>query len=370
MQRPEMFLKEANVKKREVFIALLIFLLFISQISFAQTPVAPELKNIGIQKSLDKIEVLLEITVPVKYESFALTNPSRIVIDLFGVGEFTCNPFVEVNDFGVKAIRTAKNRPEVIRVVFDLDESDLSYSIKETEKGISVVFLGAKAVLGEREVIKAKEETKEEVKEEAKARPEKPLPKVTPPPPPPIKEITRMEETAYEKSFSIGLAGGIYIVQEEAFKEVYGKTAPFFGGEGIFAFPLSAEDNLAVSLGVNYIFATGETTYTKEEVKLRIIPASLSLAYVRNLKGFRPFASLGVDYFSYKEILPETFAVTSVTGTAFGFNVQLGTFVRLVDSLSAKVYFKFRSAKATVEEIEVNLGGSELGVGLFYSFEF
>jgi hypothetical protein len=48
----------------------------------------------------------------------------------------------------------------------------------------------------------------------------------------------------------------------------------------------------------------------------------------------------------------------------------LGTYVKVIDSLAFKVYFKFRNARKTLDgDIEVNLGGNEYGIGLAYFFK-
>ena len=183
-------------KKNSIIISLIsISLLFLPLLIQAQDE--KELKNIHLNKSSGEIEIHLAINMPVNYESFTLFNPDRLVIDLLEVQAFSCEPLINVNDFGVMLIRTAKNQPQVTRVVFELEEKVPSYAIAEKEDGIYITFRPAAV---EEEVIKeesvqVKEEKpaiKEVKKEEPKPKKEE-KPKITPRVPPP--RFIKTEET-------------------------------------------------------------------------------------------------------------------------------------------------------------------------------
>jgi N-acetylmuramoyl-L-alanine amidase len=68
--------------------------------------------------------VTLESARPVKYQSFFVSNPERLVLDLEGVDlgtELKALPSkVGDNDPYIQAVRVGVNRPNVVRVVFDL----------------------------------------------------------------------------------------------------------------------------------------------------------------------------------------------------------------------------------------------------------
>jgi N-acetylmuramoyl-L-alanine amidase len=68
--------------------------------------------------------VTLETAQPVKHMFFAVTNPDRLVIDLDGIelnDELKALPAkVGASDPYIQAVRVAVNRPNVVRVVFDL----------------------------------------------------------------------------------------------------------------------------------------------------------------------------------------------------------------------------------------------------------
>jgi hypothetical protein len=61
--------------------------------------------------------------------------------------------------------------------------------------------------------------------------------------------------------------------------------------------------------------------------------------------------------------------VESMNGSTFGFHLQGGSYYHFSSSLSAIIYFKYNMAEALEEEeVKVNLGGTEWGVGLVYYF--
>jgi hypothetical protein len=171
-----------------------------------------------------------------------------------------------------------------------------------------------------------------------------------------------------EKKWAIGVLSGLYFMQDEVFQESYGKSALFLGAEIPFRLPLKSFKNLVGVFNFRSMNDKGNTSLTEEEIKLNLIFFSLSLRYVMNFNKFRPFLGPGIDYILYKEKYPETFPVESMNGSTFGFHLQGGSYYHFSSSLSAIIYFKYNMAEALEEEVKVNLGGTEWGVGLVYYF--
>ena len=355
------------MKRIKITLTLMAILLFSVNLSVGQIQDAGELKTISLNRLENKLEVQIELDKLFNYESFTLLNPNRLVIDLLQVEKFSSNPYIEVNDLGIKSIRTAKNRPDVTRVVFDLAEKLPSYTIKEDEKGLTITFWFEEEVLVEEKLPEIEEEpVTVEKKEEVVEEKEKPVERI---PSKLLEEITKEEEVEEEASIAIGFNNGLYFMQGADFQNVYGKSAFFIGGEMFFKIPLKKKEYIGASLAFQYIPDSGLSTLTEEEVKLRMTPISFSALYLRQYGVFSPYVGFGVDYFNYKEIYPETFAIPSFSGSAWGINFQLGTYIELIPSLSLKLYFKYHNARAKEEEIDVNLGGNEYGLGLAYHFK-
>ena len=77
-----------------------------------------------------------------------------------------------------------------------------------------------------------------------------------------------------------------------------------------------------------------------------------------------PFAEVGWDYFPYREESP----VYTTSGSALGFHLQAGVFIplKVLKSLKVKLYLRYSRVKTEENDLEVNLGGIEYGMGLVY----
>lgn len=350
--------EEVKVDRKLSFICIALILFFTS-VPFAQSQNPTELTNIRINRMADRMEARLELTSPVNYESFTLFNPNRLIIDLLQVRTISAPSELNIGDFGVIRVRAAKNQPDVTRVVFDLEDAVPSYSIEDTGTAIIVTFRMEGRVEPAQvtdPVQKKKVEPEQKVvtqPEEAAARPEQ--------------RPTTADGTRGSR-IGLGITGGLYLVQSKDFKDVYGSSAPSLGANLGYLFPLSDVEALGLSVDFSYIFATGKTTYTEEEVKLNFTPLGLMVFYQRHFGQIVPYAGIGVELFSYTEKYPETFAISESKGSTIGYSFMIGSHFEIIPTLSAKIFFKYHVAKETQDEIEIDLSGSELGLGLTYYF--
>jgi len=348
-------------KQKSYLVTTTVILMLLSLGTALHSQDVPQLTNIQVNKSQNQLEVRLEISGSANYESFTLFNPNRLVIDLLQVSEFSNTAEIDVNDFGVTRIRTAKNQPDVVRVVFDLEDTVPSYSI-EDRQGVIHIFFRA-----ERPAERQPEPTPARKEPERKTAPPVTQPRETSQP---MQETAAGSETR-GRSLAINLGGGMYMPHSSVFQEVYGKSSLSLGLGFTYTLPLSNVEDLGFSLDGSYIFDTGETTFTGEEVKLTLIPVMLNVIYQRQFGKLMPFAGLGASYFSYKETLPDTFVTPEVTGNVFGYNFLIGTHVKVIPQLSVRAQFRYHVAKKTDDEgFEINLSGGELGIGLSYFFNF
>jgi len=289
-----------------------------------------------------------------------LIGPNRLVIDFKNVDEFLPEPSLDVSRIGVIGIRTGKPQPDINRVVFDLEEELPRYEINEVETGLEISFWVIKA----EELEELKEEIKPPVKVKKEAKPPEKKPPKEEERAPPVKEEP-WEEMEEEKKFSIGVVTGIYFMQDEAFQEIYGKSTFVFGGESSITLPLKFLD---VWIGFKQMQDSGKTTFMEEDISLRMTDISLSLRCLLHLENFTPFAGPGVDYIHYKESYSGDFPLASISDSDFGFHVQGGSYYHFSDFLSAKLYLKYNVIKTTIQDLRVNLGGTEWGLGLVFRF--
>jgi len=356
------------LNKKNICMYLIIAFITIPAIISAQSPTDSELSEIIINKTENQLEVKLVINPISNYESFTLFNPNRLVIDLLQVNSYSCEPEIEINDSGVQRIRTAKNQPDVTRIVFDLEENIPSYSIEEKEGGIFIYFK-IEPFIEKKEEKPEPIVDKKEKKEKQEA--EKPAGKVEETPiRPEIKKVMEKEQLASNKKLGISINSGLYFPHDADFQDLYGSNMFSPGGGLSLLFPLSPKEDLGIALDFNYMAAKGSTSYTDEEIKFSMIPLSLTLFYSPHFGKFSPFAGIGGDYYSYKEEYPETFAITETTSSLLGYNLLLGTHLQIIKSIAVKIYFKLHMAKKTENEIKTNLSGNEYGISLIYFFSF
>jgi type IV pilus assembly protein PilQ len=85
------------------------------------------------------LQVKLETDGVADYTSFTLPEPLRVVIDLPGVTNRMAEKSMELGDPYVKRIRISQFKPEVTRVVLDLDEM-ADYRIEKQNDGVTFAF--------------------------------------------------------------------------------------------------------------------------------------------------------------------------------------------------------------------------------------
>ena len=265
-------------------------------------------------------------------------------------------------------------------MVFDFVNEVPRYKIEEAEDGLMIYFWqeaeettsGVEAempVQPEPEPIKAEVEKEETVKpkpapvkaekETAKTLPETAETAV-------VQEQEEVENDDLRK-VGFGIAVGYGYIQDDVFKEVYGKGVVFAQAELAYVLPLKAR-YIDIWTAVNYFEQDGKTTGFDEDTNLKITTFSLALRYLKKVKIFTPYVGIGLDYYSYKEILPVDFLFPSVGGSQVGIHIQGGCYFGVTPNLMAQLFIKYGSAKTNENDIEVDLGGLSLALGVAYRF--
>ncbi len=86
------------------------------------------------------LEVLIRVQGPYTFETFDLSAPKRLVVDVKPSERNLCEPVISVNTHGVLRIRTGQFQPQVSRVVFDLMDEKPSSRISSDAEGVKVSF--------------------------------------------------------------------------------------------------------------------------------------------------------------------------------------------------------------------------------------
>lgn len=331
----------------------------------AQSEQAQSIKNITVEKSEAKLLVTIGFDKSIAYESFTLFSPNRLIIDFMNVSSIESEPVIEVSSFGVSNIRTGYPTENTSRIVFDFEGDFPFYKINEVESGLEVSFW-LETESTEEPPVEVVPEKDKEVEPPPVAPKKKPIKAERPP----EAKIVRpaVEVTMEEKNFTVGILSGLYLMSDDVFKEVYGSSLFFYGSEYSFNLPIRSIKSLNIWMGIKRMSKSGQTTFLEEEINLRMLHFSFALRYLYPAGRFAPFLGPGIDYINYKESYPEDFPIDSVEGSKLGFHIQGGTYFKITEHLATKLFMKYIIANTTENEVDVNLGGLELGISFVYLF--
>ncbi len=177
-------------------------------------------------------------------------------------------------------------------------------------------------------------------------------------------------EPDYPISSTLGLLGGVDFIPDQTFQEIYGQSAFFFGAEYTFRYPVKNQHGLELAVSLRQLKKSGLTSYAEEDTQLRLTTISVALRYSFEYQRFMFFVGPGFDYVMYEETYAKTFPINAIEGNDTGFHFSAGVYCNLVSTLGVEGYFKYCVAAVDFQGFRVDLGGPELGFGLFYRFEF
>ncbi len=318
------------------------------------------IKSIGYLK-LDKgLEAAVRIDGDFLYQSLVLSNPTRLVVDIAPVQKIDAQAYYEVNVFGMKSIRTGQFTPLIARVIFDFTGPLPAYEIQKTESGITVKFTPEEPKPEKAAALPL--ETKpaqalKEVKEEAKV--------IVP------KEEQEFEEMKYPGFFNttVGFMVGTYHNPSADFREVYGSKTDMQYGLNLSRTLIYYRGlQLDASLEARTYSKNGSSTLDQTPAKFSMKPITLTGHVLYQTKYAMPFVGIGKDWYSYKE--ESTLANTS--GSTSGWHYELGVYIIIprIEYLRVKLYYKFAKATTTENDISIDLGGNEYGLGVSFGFNF
>ncbi|MGD2295235.1 MAG: AMIN domain-containing protein [Candidatus Aminicenantes bacterium] len=100
------------------------------------------LKAVWIKKETNFLNVEILFQPYQSHRIFEIFDPlpKRIVIDIFNLIRIQASRSIEVNDFGIKSIRTGMYQTDVARVVFDAEGDIPSYRVEKIDGGLRVVI--------------------------------------------------------------------------------------------------------------------------------------------------------------------------------------------------------------------------------------
>jgi len=168
---------------------------------------------------------------------------------------------------------------------------------------------------------------------------------------------------ALAKGIKVGCSLNYYSPQDSLYKDIYGK------GNLMFNASLSYEVIRRFELRVeaNYFRDKGEMTLTKEKITFNVIPIVIG-ARLRliDLSVLSPYLGAGVDYYAYKESLPDRFE--DVSESEIGFHAEVGSYLNIIQGFYLDVNVRYIKVDTRPFDETIKLGGFRAGVGIGFSF--
>jgi hypothetical protein len=319
------------------------------------------LKGLTSQKTEKGVDITVRIEGEFLYQAQALSNPTRLALDLSPVQKIEAPLYTEINEFGLTSIRTGQFTPMIARVVFDFSGAMPGYAISKTDTGLVVRF---SAEAQAPETITPPIQTK-------------PVPVAKPVEEKPISNVaqteTELEAGEEPERFAntmIGVFTGSYQIPSVQFQEIYGSEAVMTTGFSLSRTLVKVKSfTFDVEGAIRWYSKIGASTLSQEAATFKMTPKSLTGRLGFKWKYIMVFAGYGLDWYSYSE--ESTLTTVPTEGTANGHHFTAGIYLippMINYALRLKFYYKFTKVTATANGIDVDLGGNEYGIGLSIGF--
>ena len=107
-------------------------------------PSAVTVHSLSVVPSSGKTEVVIGVNAAVDVQNFTLDAPARVVVDLKGASlAMTQRSYDRISRGGITNIRYSQFRPNVVRVVIDMDAKH-PYDVKHSDTEVRITFSGGK----------------------------------------------------------------------------------------------------------------------------------------------------------------------------------------------------------------------------------
>ena len=105
---------------------------------------AATVHSLSVVPSSGKAEVVIGVNAAVEVQDFTLDAPARVVVDLKGATlDMSNRTYDKISRGGITNVRYAQYRPNIVRVVIELDAKH-PYEVKRSQSEVRVAVTGGK----------------------------------------------------------------------------------------------------------------------------------------------------------------------------------------------------------------------------------
>lgn len=161
------------------------------------------------------------------------------------------------------------------------------------------------------------------------------------------------------KNNHIKISTNYFSPSEKSFKEIYGEGVTF-----------GAEVNIKIWKFIdlwligNYYSKERSLPFSKEKTKMRLIPIGAGPKFRLKKGALNPYLGFGPVIYLYEEKNP----IGTADGTGIGIIGEIGCYFRIISGLLIDASLNYSSCKVKPQNIESDLGGIQVGIGLGYEF--
>ncbi|GAG20320.1 unnamed protein product, partial [marine sediment metagenome] len=99
------------------------------------------INSIEYSVSQDTLEIEVLTDHFLNFNTFELSSPDRIILDISGIDDINCGRRFEIGESPVQEIRLGMFKSDTARVVFYVGPGSHSYSVVKTQLGLKVIFV-------------------------------------------------------------------------------------------------------------------------------------------------------------------------------------------------------------------------------------
>ena len=97
----------------------------------------------SIEYAVGQDSLAIEIVADhfLNFNTFELSNPERIILDISGIDDINCGRRFEIGESLVQEVRLGMFKSDTARVVFYVGPGSHSYSVEKTHRGLKIIFV-------------------------------------------------------------------------------------------------------------------------------------------------------------------------------------------------------------------------------------
>jgi hypothetical protein len=166
--------------------------------------------------------------------------------------------------------------------------------------------------------------------------------------------------SAFASDYRVELKMSYFNPSKQIFKDVYGGGLIY----GIKAEKADLFKKFGLILETGYFKKRGKLTFTQEDTTVNIFFIGPGIIYKHTKGSFDIYGGGGFRYYRFKERNP----IGHARQGKLGFFLSLGTYIHIKKHFYADLGINYSGCRVNPADVDVQIGGLEVGIGAAYKF--